>query len=489
MSGPVSSEQEKVPSSGTLLQEQIEDLKRQYGATKLDEYAGREIELAPSAAPQSFNATEDARSLLTRIASAYGISTTFDDSTPSRRVHFELKNVDFETAMDLAAQMTRTFWVPVAPDKVLIAADNTQKRRELERMLQKTFYLPDTTTPTELNDVVNALRTLLEIRYVNQQPATSSITVRAPQRTLHAAEALLESMSLARPQVVLDIQAFEVNHSMLRTVGLDLPLQFQIFNIGSSALALLNSPNIQSLIAQLIASGGLNAANTGSIAALLAQLQNQQNSLLSNPVATFGGGLTLFGIGVPPATANLSLNESQVTTLEQATVRASQGNAATVHVGTRYPVLTQSFSSGFNLPGQNLNIIGAVPGFTYQDLGLTLKAKPLIHSTTDVTLDLELAVRSLGSQSFNGVPVIQSRDYKGVIRVRDGETAVMAGILSNTEQKSVRGIPVVGYLPILNRLTTNESKNNTQTELVVVITPHIVRSREGVSQAIAVPPQ
>lgn len=477
------------PPGSSVLQRNLDDLKAQYGATKLDENTGREVELTPKPGVRSFNLTADTRSLYSQIGSAFGLRITFDESTPTRSVHFELKDIDFPTAIDLAAQMTRTFWVPVAPDQILVAADTLQKRRELERMLQRTFYLPDSTAPTELNDVVNMLRTLLEIRYVVQQPSSSSITVRAPQRTLHAAEQLLESMSLTRPQVVLDIQAYEVNRSMLRTVGIDLPLQFQVFNIGGSVAALLNSPNVQSLIAQLIASGGLNAQNLGSLAALLAQFQNQQSSLLSNPVATFGGGLTLFGVGVPPATLNLSLNESQVTNLEQATVRASQGNAATVHVGTRYPVLTQSFSSGFTLPGANFNVVGAIPGFTYEDLGLTLKAKPQIHGTAAVTLDLELAVRSLGSQSFNGVPVIQSREYKGMISVRDGEPAVLAGILSNTEQRSVRGLPAIGYLPILDRLMTNESVNDVRTELVVVITPHIVRSRDSVSAAIAVPPQ
>jgi type II secretory pathway component GspD/PulD (secretin) len=472
-----------------VLQSEIDQLKAQYGATKLAENAGVEIVLQPREGAQNLDVRGDARAVYNRIASAFGLKVTFDDSIPSRSVTFRLGDVDFQTAANLAGQMTRTFWVPIAPKEMFVAADNAQKRREFNRMLQKTFYLRDTTTPTEINDVVNMLRTLFEIRFVTQQPSNSSITVRAPQQTLHAAEALLESMSLARPHVTLQVQAFEVNQSMLRNVGLDLPLQFQMFNITSTALDALNSPNIQSLINQLIANGGLTPENAGSIAALIGLLQNQQTSLLSNPVATFGGGLTLFGVGIPPITANFSLNESRVTTLEEATLYASQGNAATLHVGSRFPILTQSFSAGLNIPGLEPNIVGAVPGFTYEDLGLTLKAKPQVHADTAVTLDIDLALKTHGAQSFNGVPVIQNRQYKGVITVKDGEPAVLAGIISNSEQRSLRGLPGIGYVPVLNRLGATEMKNDTRTELVVVITPRIQRPGGSSSATIAVPAQ
>jgi type II secretory pathway component GspD/PulD (secretin) len=412
---------------------------------------------------------------------------SFDQSIPSRNVVFRLNNVNFATAMEVAALMTHTFSVPMSPSEVMVAADNEQKRRELEHTLEKTFYFPDATTPQEVNDLANVLRTVLGIRTVTQVPGMSAFTVRAPQQTVHAAELLLSSMSSSRPQVMLEIQAFEVNSTMLRTVGVDLPLQFQMFNIPAAALALLNSPNIQNIIAQLIASGGLNAADTGSIAALIAQFQNQQSSLLANPVATFGGGLTLFGVGIPPLTANLSMNESLVRSIEQASVQASQGNPAEIHVGTRYPVLTQSFSPGFTLPGVNFNVVGAIPGFTYVDLGLTLKAKPQVHGNSAVTLDMEMAIKSLGAQSFNGVPTINNREYKGMITVKNGEPAVVAGILSDSEQHTLRGIPGISHVPILERLASTDVKNDARTELIVIVTPHIMRPKPTNAPLIAVP--
>jgi general secretion pathway protein D len=266
-----------------------------------------------------------------------------------------------------------------------------------------------------------------------------------------------------------------------------LPLQFQIFNITSAALAALNSPNLQAQIAQLIASGQLNPNDLSSIAALISQFQNQASALLANPVATFGGGLTLFAVGIPPVTANFSLNQSRVTNLEETTLRAAQGNTASMHVGTRFPVLTQSFTSGFSALGSSTgNVLGAVPGFNYEDLGVTLKAKPQVHGTSAVTLDVELEIRSLGAQSINNIPIIQNRTYKGVITVAEGEPAVMAGILSRTESRTLAGVPALGHLPLFDRLLSNEGKNETDTELVVVITPHIVSSAPHVTPVVAV---
>ncbi len=488
---PVTSQPPQQPGNA-LLRDKLQEMQSLYGAKDVGlNGAGAEIVLQPKRARNNFNISGDTRSIYTQLAAFFGIRVSFDESTPSKFIRFQLQDADFDTAMEVAGLMTRTFWVPLTPNEILVAADNDQKRRELERMVQETFYLRDATTPQEVNDVVNMLRTLLEIRFVTQQPGSSSITVRAPQRTIRTAELLLRNLSLSRPQVSLQVQVFEVNQSMLRSVGVQLPLQFQIFNIGSALIAALNSPSVQDQIAQLVAQGNLNPSDLSALAPLLGQFQNQLSSLLANPIATFGGGLTLFGVGVPPATLNFSSSRSQVRSLEDTILRASQGNAANLHIGTRYPVLTQSFSSGVSLPGNlgnlaNLNALGAVPGFNYEDLGVTLKAKPQIHGSESVTLDVEIEIRTLGAETFNSIPVIQNRTYKGVIRVNDGEPAVMAGMLSKSEQKTLSGVPAIGTLPLFNRLLSNEVLNDSQTELVVVITPRIISAPPEATPVVVV---
>jgi general secretion pathway protein D len=455
------------------------------------ERAPEPIQVMPKPGTQTFTISGDARRVYDTVGSSFGVHVTYDENIPTRPVQFRLQDVDFATAMKVAAEMTHTFYIPLSATEVFVASDNPAKRRELEHYMMRTFYFQDISSPQELNDMVNLLRTVFEVRFLVPQPANDSIEVRAPQATIETIDRFLATLSKRPPQVMLDVQVLEVNRTMLQTIGVDLPLQFQIFNIGAAALSALNSPNAQNLINQLIANGGLDAANSGSLAALVAQLQNQQNSVLSNPVATFGGGLTLFGVGVPPLTANFQRNESRVTNLEHATLRATEGNAANLHIGTRLPVLTQSFSSGTqlaNIPGANLgNIGGVIPGFQYEDLGVSVKATPSIHGSESVTLNLELAVKTAGAQQFNGVPIINNREYKGVISVKNGEPAVLAGMISRTESRAIQGLPGISKVPILGRSTSTENTNDTDSELLVVLTPHITNARETSADVIVMP--
>jgi general secretion pathway protein D len=343
----------------------------------------------------------------------------------------------------------------------------------------RTFYISSATAPTDLTDVVNALRTVFDIRFINQQPQANTITVRAPQEAIESATRFVESLGDSRPQVLLDVNIYQVSHSLTENVGIHVPDQFNLFNIPVAALAALGGQNIQQLINQLIAGGGINQAGSSSLSALLAQLQGQQNSIFSNPLATFGGGITLFGLSLDTAAATLSLNESSVRSLQHATLRVAQGNEASYKIGSRYPILNASFAPIFNTPAisqniQNNTFQAAFPSFNYEDIGLTLKAKPFISGNTDVSLQLEMEIRALGTQTLNGVPVISNRSYKGGITLLNGEPAVIAGAVSSTEQRSLSGIPGLGQVPGLNQVMSNNSKQESDDELLVVITPHVI---------------
>jgi Flp pilus assembly secretin CpaC len=407
------------------------------------------------------------------------VEPTLDDSVVSRRIRFDLDNANFQTAMSAASAVTKTFWSPLGERQILIASDTPENHRSFDAMAMRTFYVPDASSPQELTEMVNAFRTLFDIRFLAAQPTTDTIVVRAPGQTLDAATKFLEELNTSRPEVMLDIKTYEVSHSLTRNMGLHIPNQFNLFNIPVAALAALGGQNIQDLINQLISGGGINQANSSAISALLAQLQGQQNSVFSNPLATFGGGLTLMGLSLDRLSSTLSLNESAVRNLEHATLRASQGKDTTFHLGTRYPILNASFAPIFNTPAiakviQNNSFQAPFPSFNYEDLGLSVKAKPYIHGNSDVGLQLELQFRSLGTQTLNGVPVIANREYKGSISLRDGEAAVVAGSVSNTEIRSLSGIPGLGNVPGLNHIMANNTKEEDEDELLIVITPHIV---------------
>jgi type II secretory pathway component GspD/PulD (secretin) len=336
--------------------------------------------------------------------------------------------------------------------------------------------------------MVTSMRNICDFQKISTGQG-GTLEVRAPQPMLRACATLLQQLTSERPQVMLDISVFQISHDLTRNIGLHIPDTFNLFNIPVAALAALGGQNIQSLINQLIASGGINQAGNSSLSGLLAQLQGQQNSIFSQPLATFGGGLTFSGLSLDQLSAALSLNESWSRTLDHITMRAAQGNEATFHLGTRYPILNASYAPIFNSSQisavlGNQSYVPPFPSVSYEDLGLNLKAKPVIHGNSEVSMTLELQVRSLTGQSANGAPIISNKEYKGSIRLRDGEPAVVAGQISSNDQRSMSGLPGLGLIPGLNQAMVNNTLTKQDDELLIMITPHIISNRDHATDEI-----
>jgi general secretion pathway protein D len=462
-----------------------------------------EVRVVPNPAVHEFHFRGDSHALLTQVAAAYGVTAEFDESVPTRRVHFDMESVDFYTAMRSACSVTGVFWVPLSEKQIYLVRDNSENHRQFDHMALRTFYMPGVSTPQEMTEMTTLLRTIFDIRFVSQQPQSGMLSVRAPSLVLDAVTQLFESFGASRPQVMLDIQVFEIDHQLTRNMGLHIPNNFTLINIPAGAVAALaglagglGGQNIQSLINQLISSGGINQANSQGIAGLLAQLTGQSGSgpgsIFSQPYATFGGGLTLMGLSLDTLSAQLSLNESWVKTLEHSTLRAAQGNEATFRMGSRYPIINASFAPVFNTAAissvlQNGSFQAPFPSFTYEDLGLTFKLKPVVYSNSDVGLTFEMDFRTLAGQSLNGVPVIANREYKSSITLVDGEPAVVAGSLSQSEQLSMTGIPGLGLVPGLNHVMTTNSKMEEVDELLLVVTPHVIDASRGQSVEVWLP--
>lgn len=441
------------------------------------------ISVKPKEERHDFHYRGDSRGLLSTIASSYGITIIFDESFPSRRVKFDIQDVDFGTAMQAAEAVTKSFSVALDEKSLFSSLDTPENHRQYDRMGLRSYYIPGGPTPQELNEMLNALRSLFELRFASLNSAASTITVRGPQSTLEAATQFLETLDSARPEVLLDVKVYEVDHSYARNLGVHIPNQFRLFNIPLGALAALGGRSIQDLINELISSGGINQAGNESIEALLAQLQSQQNSIFSQPIATFGGGITLMGLSLDQLRSTLSMNESSVRALEHMTLRASHEKDATFKLGSRYPIINASFAPIFNNAAisqviGNQSFTAPFPSFNYEDLGLTIKAKPSVHGTTDVSLQLEMQFRTLGGASLNGVPVISNREYKGGIALKEGEPAIVAGMISRSEQRSLSGLPGFSRIPGLRTVTSESSKQEEDDELLIVMTPFVVRSRD-----------
>ncbi|HLQ50457.1 MAG TPA: hypothetical protein VK129_03110 [Terriglobales bacterium] len=505
------------------------DPKNDYAVQRLDELTSEVIPLSPTLARLSEQSQEvrlrpspqlrdihfrgDSRAMMTQVAELYGLVPIFDENFTPLAVSLELHQASFEKALAAATPQAKVMWAALSDKEIFFANDTPDNRRQYEHMILRTFYVSNIGTPETMNELVALLRTIYDIHYIVSEQAQSTITVRAPRRSIDAAADFISSLNLARPQVMIDVQAYEVNQTVLRNLGLNVPTQFQMINISNALLSsIANQPDIQAQIQKIIQNGGLTPENQNAINALLAQLEAQKNSqisqLLKQPFALFGGGLTRFAVVIPPVSANFSFNQSSVVNLEHLMLRASQGQTTTMRIGDRFPIQNAVYSPIvanplLNLPGSS---VSTFPSFTYEDLGITLKAKPLIHmhmvpntdaadsdpsnpaaaataaaprrhlpmrEESEVTLDLDLSIRTLSGESFNNVPVISNHQFTGTVRLKDGEPALVVGSISRDQQRSLSGLPF--FSRIFGNLTSDTSKNNTENEILVIVTPHIVR--------------
>ncbi|HLY92463.1 MAG TPA: hypothetical protein VKQ89_04310 [Candidatus Angelobacter sp.] len=428
-----------------------------------------QINIQPAPGKKTVHVGGDTRQVYTQIGALFGIAMQFDQNMNPRNLRFDVDNIDFFTAMQLVGKMTKTFWAPVSGHEAIVAADTPDMRKQYERMAMRTFYVGNISSQNDLNDLVNVMRSILDMKLVSIQPGRNTITVRAPREQVEAAASLLDNLMDARPELVIEVSQLEVDLDKARNMGLDLPTSFQVFNIPSEIRRVLG-PDAQPIIDQLNKTGTIDPSKIPA-----SSLQNLAGSPLLAPFIFFGKGLFgLTGIAVPNIKANAALNDSTASTLEHMTLRATDGEAATFRVGTRFPIVNSTFTNvAFSSRGQTQ--IGQTPQFTYEELGITLKLTPHYHSNGDVSLVMDLAIQGLGTLQLNSIPDITSRTYKGTITVEDGSPSVIMGSVTDQEIRSAHGLPLLGTVPGVNNFLGVTSKEHIHNELLIVVTPHVVR--------------
>ncbi|MCU1307089.1 MAG: repeat protein [Acidobacteriaceae bacterium] len=454
------------------LRDSFADAPAQPKARTIDYEYASEPELNPRPGKQNFSFRGDSRQLWQNISRAFGITVTFDDSFSSRPVRFVIDDLDFNTAVRLARKVTEGFVIPISANEMIVAADNQDAHRKLDRMSLRSFYIPTAGSPQDFQEITNVIRTLLDVRFISANPSTAMLTIRAPKQSLDAAAQIIDNLIEGRPQVLLEVRALQMSENMSRQLGVSLPLQFSIFNLDTELRAL--GPNAQDLINRFRA-GTLTPSD---LAAAQAALAASQNSPLTKGFATFGGGMTQTGVVIPPASVNFNYSKSTFNTLQHVTLRAEQGHPATFRVGDRFPVLTGTFSSILNIPGIPQSSLQPItPSFAYEDLGITLKTTPQINGNSEVTMQLEMLIRSLGATRVNSIPTITNREYKGVITVRDGETSVLAGSIDVMETKALSGMPWLSRIPGLGKAVSTTDKQASRNEILLLVTPHVLNAK------------
>ena len=417
------------------------------------------VELAPiSNVPITLKLTEDTKVIYETIGKLAGVNVLFDPDYTSRRVRIELNGVTLEDALEVVSFETKTFWRPVTSNTIFVAQDNPAKRKELEQNVIKTFYLSNLSQPTELQDVVNAMRTILEVARIQQLPSQGAIVVRGTPDQIALAQKLIDDLDKAKPEVVVDVAVMQVSRDKMHNLGINPPT--------SVTVALQN--NVTSTT-----TGQGNAGNGGTVT----QSNGTPNTINLNSLASLNA--TDFQVTIPPATATALLSDSTTKLIQNPQIRALDGQKATLKIGDRVPVATGSFQPGIG--GVGINPLVNTQ-FQYLDVGVNIDITPRVHANREVTLKLALDISSVTGQSnIGGIsqPIIGQRKIEHEIRLKDGEINMLGGILEDQQTKALTGIPGLAEIPILKYLFGQTNTEHRENEIVFVLIPHIVRAPEG----------
>ena len=382
--------------------------------------------------PMNLYMSEDSRVVYQTVGKAAGINVLFDPEYNSKRIQIELKAVTPYEALDIISQISGTFWRPVSHNTIFVAQDTRTKRQTLSRQAMQIFYLKNVSQQNDLTDIQTALRNVLPDAKLYAVQSQNAIVMRATPDELQLAKIMIAGLDQAKPEVMVDITVMEVSHDKLREIGLSPPTSLTVSS-GSS------------------------------------QTLNQIGSTSS------------YSVSMGQAAVQFLLTDSDTRILQNPRLRAVDGQKATLKLGEKLPIATGSYT----VPTSSSSA-AAETQFTYLDVGVNVDMTPTIHGNRDVTLKLSVEISAQsGTNTIDGVqePVISQQKADQVIRLKDGETSILAGLVKRQVSQTVSGWPGLGEIPVMKYLFSTQSHDVTSDELVFLIVPHIVRASDADEEA------
>lgn len=364
------------------------------------------------------------------LSKASGINFLYDSKLDlKKKTSVDLTNVTFENAMSTLMLMNKHFYKVVDENTILLAEDSQQKRREIEDEVIKTFFLSN----ADVKDVQTLLRTLLDARKIVQNNQLNAITIRDTPNRVAIAEKIIESNDKSKAELIVDVELMEISRTVSKTLGINLtPQRYTISFQGPTSLPLNNL-------------------------GLLKQVGN-------------------YAIGpIPSVTLDFLKSDSGTKTIAKPQLRVTEGEKANLHIGDSVPIPTTTFNTGGTVGG---NIV-PITSFTYQEVGIVIEIEPRVHHNKEVTLKLNVEVSQLGEQVSTGTgqtaPAINTRQINTVIRLKDGETNLLAGLIRDDGTEGRAGYPGVMDIPGIRRIFSSQTSTRRETDLVLTLTPHIIK--------------
>lgn len=372
-----------------------------------------------------------ARDIFTAIGRFADISVVFDQGFQDTPVTIDLRHASLDQALSSLAAATRNFWRVTTARTVTIVPDTPSKRREYEEEIVRTFYLSN----ADLKETIDILRIVVDARRLAALSANNAITIKDTPERIAAAGRIIRAIDKARPEVVIDVELLEVDRTRLREYGLQIASPSDTTPTGIDGQASVNRDNFT-----------------------LRDLRNLSSA-------------NVFLTNLPGLYYRLLKTDAATRVLANPQLRTSEGISARARFGERVPVPVTTFAPIASGGVQTQPITS----FNYENIGVNIDLTPRTHHDDEVSLAVKVEVSSLSGTGFQGLPTFGNRSIDTVIRLKDGETNMLAGLIRDDERRSLSGVPGLSDLPVLGRLFGHNRKETQETDIILTLTPRIVR--------------
>ena len=400
--------------------------------------------------------------LFETLAKMAGINVMFDPDFVSqnsgKNYPIDFTNTTLEEALDYLSILTKAYWKPISTNAIYVTLDNPQKRRDYEDYIVKVFYLQHALEPQELQEIANAVRVVGECRKVVPYVAQMALMVRCTADQVSLVQKIINDMDKPRAEIMLDVYILEANRTVTRTLATN-AITGLIPGLNSSIIV---TPKGSTPATTTPAAGATAASSLISLSKL--------GKFFSND----------FSFNVPNIFLKALLDDRTTRVLQNPQIRTVDNKKATLRIGDRYPYATGSFNVGVGGGVGGVSPIASTQ-FQFAEVGVNVDITPKIHGNEEISLRVEVEVSNIRDQvDIGGVrqPVIGQRKIGEDIRIREGEVNVMGGLKSNSRSRNVSGLPWMASLPGLGWLFGSQGDDKSDSELLVILVPHLVRAPE-----------
>jgi len=381
------------------------------------------VELAAAPGEKDLDFRADFKHLWEEVGKVYGLQIVFDgDYEAGKVMSFHITSADYRAALHALTVSTASFFVPVSPNVLLVVKDTEAKRREQENTIALTIPIPDPVSIQEAQELARAVQQVMEIQRFAIDSARRVAILRDRVSKVRPAQMLFQQLLNKRAEVAVEVKLYAWSRSVSRTLGTNLPITSKVI-----------SPIIKTL--------------------------------------TLAGGPLAFALGIGDALIVATAAKSEARLVFQAEMRSLSGEKASLLVGEKYPIQSVAYIGDTSSGG---TVFTPPPSFTFEDLGFNVKLTPRVHDREEVSFEIDTEFKLLGAGSANGIPVISNRKFVAQVRLRFGESAVISGLVTRNDVRSLSGPAGLLSVPGLAALLGNDSRSVDDVELVLVMTPRLL---------------